>query len=215
MSAPGLNLLVFRDSRRRIRGTGLRSALTAQLESLSVSRLPSHVVLRALLRAGELECGAADAAHDASSPFPQLTDYLALALLGGAPDDIKTIRDSVARAPLPDWLNISAPEGFAYYALHPLAYAEALDQLSPLPEQVVIIGISGIGRTLSAVTSAAARLRGSGVERLTVRPGGHPYDRRTIFSQRDLRIIQSGIHRRAQFLVVDEGPGLSGSSFLS
>src|SRR5262249_60551633 len=107
MSAPGLNLLVFRDSRRRIRGTGLRSALMAQLESLSESRLPSHVGLRALLRAGELERGGADAAHDASSPFPQLTDYLALALLGGARDDIKTIRESVAPAPLRHCPNIS------------------------------------------------------------------------------------------------------------
>jgi hypothetical protein len=216
MSASGLNLLVFRDGRRRVRGAALVRALLAQLESWSGSCLPSHVALRALLRAGELECGAADSAHGASNSFSELTDDLALALLGGAAQrDIQDLRDAIARAPLPESLNTSAPEGFAYYALHPLAYAEALDRLLPLPAKMIVVGIRSIGTTLSAVTAAAARLRGSDVKRLTVRPGGHPYDRRTEFSPDDLPVIQSGIHGRAHFLVVDEGPGLSGSSFLS
>src|SRR5262249_4313985 len=216
MSAPGLNLLVFRNCRRRVHGPKLRCALTGQLELLSGSCLTSRVVLHALLRAGELECGIADAACEAPNPFAQLTDCLALALLGGgAPHDFQNIPKRVARAPVPEGLNITPPEGFAYYALHPLAYAEVLDRLRPLPERVIVVGIRSIGTTLSAVTAAAYRLRGSDVKRLTVRPGGHPYDRRTAFSQDDLRIIQSGLDHAAEFLMVDEGPALSGSSFLS
>ena len=216
MSAPGLNLLVFRNSRRRVCGAELRSVLSAQLELLSGSCLPSQVVLPALLRAGELECGIADAACDPPNAFAQVTDCLALALLdGGALHDFQNILKGIARALVPAWLNISPAEGFAYYALHPLAYAEVLDRLRPLPEKVIVVGIRSIGATLSAVTAAACRLRGSDVKRLTVRPGGHPYNRRTAFSQSDLRIIQSGLDRGAEFLVVDEGPGLSGSSFLS
>src|SRR5262249_23380100 len=203
MSAPGLNLLVFRNSRRRVRGAELRSALSAQLELLGGNCLPSQVVLHALLRAGELECGIADAAFAPPNPFAQLTDCLALALLkSDPPHDFQNTLNRVARTPMPEWLNISPPEGFAYYALHPLAYAEVLDRLRPLPEKVIVIGIRSIGATLSAVTAAACRLRGSDVKRLTVRPDGHPYNRRTAFSQSDLRILQSELDRSAEFLMV-------------
>src|SRR5262249_8426259 len=81
--------------------------------------------------------------------------------------------------------------------------------------RLVVIGIRSIGTTLSAVTASAARLRGIPAERFTVRPSGHPYNRRTEFSDGELVIVRSGISCNAVFLIVDEGPGLSGSSFLS
>ena len=46
-----------------------------------------------------------------------------------------------------------------------------------------------------------------------MRPSGHPYSRSTEFSPEQLRWIQRNI--ASQFLVVDEGPGRSGSTFLS
>src|SRR5262249_6740688 len=52
-------------------------------------------------------------------------------------------------------------------------------------------------------------------QRMTARPEGHPYDRITRFSGDQREWIRSRQSRGAQFLVVDEGPGLSGSSFLS
>ncbi len=187
----------------------------AHLERISDAS-PAHLKTGALLRAGELECGVADAADGRSSSFTGLTDVLAEAFLSGRlSSDFHHIKEAVATAPVPEELTLSTPEGFAYYALQPLAYSTVLDKLPALPKRVVVIGIRSIGTTLSAVTAAAARLRGLQAHRFTVRPGGHPYNRHTEFSPGQLQIIQSGISSAAGFLVVDEGPGLSGSSFLS
>ena len=215
MSTRGLNLLVFREGRGRVSGPGLRLALMARLEALG-GGAPRERLLSALLRAGELECGVADEAAAAAQPLAELTDCLAEALLSGRlPDHFSKIKTTVSRAPMPEWLNISTPEGFAYYALHPLAYADALAKLPRLPENVVVVGIRSIGTTLSAVTAADARLRGLQAQRMTVRPDGHPYNRRTQFSPAQLQVIRRGVSSAAMFLIVDEGPGLSGSSFLS
>jgi hypothetical protein len=215
MSVRGLNLLVFRDGRQRVSGVELKLALMSQLTDFSgVS--PSDVKIGVLLRAGELECAVADATGATAFPFAELTDSLAEVLLGGQlPDNFQNIKEAAAHAAMPEEMTVSVPEGFAYYALHPLAYSQVLDKLPTLPKRVVVIGIRSIGATLSAVTAAAARRRGSDAMRFTVRPCGHPYNRRTEFSAKELQIIQSGVSRAAGFLIVDEGPGLSGSSFLS
>ena len=57
--------------------------------------------------------------------------------------------------------------------------------------------------------------RGIRASRMTVRPVGHPYDRRTQFAPEQLHWIDEHLAQGADFLVVDEGPGMSGSSFLS
>ncbi|HET9284482.1 MAG TPA: hypothetical protein VFR24_21215 [Candidatus Angelobacter sp.] len=214
MSACGLNLLVFRDGRRRVLAAELRHALLEQLQAVDGGgSLDSRIAL--LLRAGELECGVADVNSKSALPFAELADCLAEVLLGGQPTHFQNTKEAVARAQLPEWISISRPEGFAYYALHPLAYARVLDKLADLPEKIVVIGIRTIGATLSAVTAAAARLRGVNAVRFTVRPGGHPYNRHTEFSPEELQIVHRGISCSAGFLIVDEGPGLSGSSFMS
>lgn len=213
MSARGLNLLVFRDGRHRVLAEDLRHALIEQLQAVGDGPLDSRIAL--LLRAGELECGVADVNSKSALPFAELTDCLAECLLGGQPANFQNIKNAVAQASLPEWVSISRPEGFAYYALHPLAYARVLDKLPLLPEKIIVIGIRTIGTTLSAITAAAASLRGLNAVRFTVRPGGHPYNRHTEFSPEELQIIHSGISCSAMFLIVDEGPGLSGSSFLS
>lgn len=214
MSARGLNLLVFRDGRCKVLAADLRHALIEQLQAVvDGGSLDSRIAL--LLRAGELECGVADVNSKCALPFAELTDRTAELLLGGQPTHFQNTKEAVAQAPLPEYVSVSRPEGFAYYALHPLAYARVLDKLSDLPKKIVVVGIRTIGTTLSAVTAAAARLRGLDAMRFTVRPGGHPYNRHTEFSLEELQIIHRGISRSAGFLIVDEGPGLSGSSFLS
>jgi hypothetical protein len=216
----GLNLLVFRPGRRRVRGLDVKRALLDSLGVLGDNALgvgsSSDAVLAALLRAGELECIAADAGPMHALPFAELTDALAEALLRRQfPSNFQKFRDAVQAASVPKEAELSTPEGFAYYALHPLAYAEVLDKLPPLPESVFVIGIRSIGTTLSAVTAAAARQRGVKATRITVRPSGHPYDRETQFPPAERRLIQEAAAGGARFLVVDEGPGLSGSTFLS
>jgi hypothetical protein len=48
-----------------------------------------------------------------------------------------------------------------------------------------------------------------------VRPEGEPYQRKTILSGTQMPWIQAQMEQHADFVVVDEGPGFSGSTFLS
>ena len=117
---------------------------------------------------------------------------------------------------------LSVHEGFAYYALHPLKVVDLLRDVlagsleavdSPVGSHIAVLGIRSIGVTLSAVLVAALRKSGYAAERTTVRPSGHPYDRKLALDEQQLAWIEA--HHGAQFMVIDEGPGLSGSSFLA
>jgi hypothetical protein len=221
-----LNLLVFREDQRRASGQGLKTALAGQLARLG-GRCSHESLIVALLRAGELECGVADADDadeadsEAARPVELLTDCVADALLlvesgfSFQTSNFQSLTDAARALPAFEQLSISTPEGFAYYALHPLAYADVLDKISAPANGLMVVGIRSIGTTLSAVTAAAARFRGIKVQRFTVRPQGHPYNRRTEFLPRQLAMVQRTVSSEAMFAIVDEGPGLSGSSFLS
>jgi hypothetical protein len=76
-----------------------------------------------------------------------------------------------------------------------------------------VIGIRNIGTSLSAVVAAALERVGCRVFTWTVRPHGHPFDR-TLTLTPELERTWSGapVDRWA---IVDEGPGLSGSSITS
>ncbi|HLJ29027.1 MAG TPA: hypothetical protein VKY85_20120 [Candidatus Angelobacter sp.] len=214
MSAQGLNLLVFRDGRQVLSGSAAKTALSQHIRLAQRSFHPAEN-LSSLLQAGELECALADSAAG-TAQFETITDAMAEALVNGAPvpnvENLPAILDST---PVPERLAVSIPEGFAFYALHPLAYAEVVQQFAALPPRVAVIGIRSVGTTLSAVTAAALKRRGVQAARTTVRPTGHPYNRRMEFSGEQLEFVRREISASGIFLVVDEGPGLSGSSFLS
>jgi hypothetical protein len=196
-----------------VSGRELKAALAADLQSRLVSASPDAVTL--LLRAGELECAVGDLTGQCS-PLERITDALAaLVIDASAVTCLSEVLLELAAVEVPELVSVTSPEGFAYYALHPVAFAEILNKSGTLPAAAMVVGIRSIGTTLSAVTTAALRRRGVPAERMTVRPAGHPYDRKTEFSASQKEIIrQKGAHG-AQFLIVDEGPGLSGSSFLS
>jgi len=219
----GLNLLVFRGDRRRASGKELKAALTAQLEQANTHS--SHqALLSALLLAGELECGVADSDPEAGRSCQVITDQIAGALLDNNSTcsnnsdfhntDFHSLLAAVRNLAVFEQLSISIPEGFAYYALHPLAYADVMQRL-PAFEHLLIVGIRSIGTTLSAVAAAAARARGIQAERITVRPQGHPYNRTAEFSAEQMAVVSKAVSCGASFAVVDEGPGFSGSSFLA
>jgi hypothetical protein len=220
----GLNLLVFRGDRRRVSGQELKAALTAQLEQLC-GHCSHDGLLVALLRAGELECGVADGGSVAAQRFELVTDRLAKVLAASVstqalqePDirknDFQQLLKSAQALPAIGQLSLSTPEGFAYYALHPLAYADIIRKI-PACRSLLVVGIRSIGTTLSAVTAAGARACGMKAARITVRPEGHPYDRTAEFTAEQLAAIRAAVSSGANFAVVDEGPGLSGSSFLA
>ena len=123
--------------------------------------------------------------------------------------------NSARDLPAFEQLSISTPEGFAYYALHPLAYADVIQQISAC-DRLLVVGIRSIGTTLSAVAAACCTgarnswLRGSRCVRrdiLTIAPPN-------LLPSRWLRSAKR-CPCGASFAVVDEGPGLSGSSFLA
>lgn len=95
-------------------------------------------------------------------------------------------------------------EGTAFYALYPEAVAVAAKRLGPGPWRVV--GIRSIGTTLGALAAAAL---GAGTPE-SLRPVGHPFARTIEAHDAIRRRLTEGDVRVA---IVDEGPGLSGSSF--
>ncbi len=219
MPSGAVHLLVFRGDRRSARGLELKLGLMRELEALGdASPLGDDRddYLRALLRAGELECGVADAGSFPLAPYMSITDRLAEALVSReAGVDREVLRRILGEAGVPEHVEIAPAEGFAYYGLHPLAFAEAIGKMPALPASIAVIGIRSIGTTLSAITAAAARGLGKKVARTTVRPAGHPYNRTTRLSPAQLAFVEQHVASGAAFVIVDEGPGLSGSSFLS
>ncbi len=104
-------------------------------------------------------------------------------------------------------------EGFALYALFPEQYLIAAERWidERVPSSLTCIGIRSIGAPLAHVVAAAAKRKGVAARVATVRPRGHPYDRHIAVTE---RFRESLLHRPSEvFAIVDEGPGLSGSSF--
>jgi hypothetical protein len=173
----------------------------------------------ALILAGELVQGVADAEAEAAGeddlgPGQAATLELAVAVAArllaacglaarAAPDPGAALARARA-VPCPRRIRCRIPEGFALYALYPETCAAVAASVTWTAAPLVI-GIRSIGTSLAAAVAAAL-----GCAALTVRPVGHPF-------RRELRLSDALRERlarhRGDFVVVDEGPGLSGSSF--
>src|SRR5215831_18519081 len=147
MPPEALNLLVFRADRRPAEGWRLKAELSQRLLALQNASSPGAVEA-ALLRAGEFECAVADADQELARPHSALTDLLAERLVNPlAPVDIAILMTCMGHCPAPKQLFVSPPEGFAYYALHPLAYAGVFDSdvvlniVSSYGPQIAVVGI--------------------------------------------------------------------------
>ena len=217
------NLLVFREGRRVLDGPALLRELLRQIEYLfSLPTLRSQPardeLIEALIRAGELECALADrdGCESQSQVVAEATDDLARALIAHQmPTFGPGTLGRLSELHIPELLTLSSPEGFCYYALHPLDYADLLNERAIGAGAAAVIGIRSIGATLSSVVRAWFEANGRAAERVTVRPIGHPFDRKLSFTADQRRWIAANAQRGARFFVVDEGPGLSGSSFLA
>lgn len=120
---------------------------------------------------------------------------------------------ALAARPLPRSIGLRVSEGFAFYAVFPETYLVAAERFAAAvrPGRVVCIGIRSIGSSLSAAVAAGLEAAGVTVEPVTLRPRGHPFDRRPVLTGELEAWLRARVDRH--FLVVDEGPGLSGSSF--
>ena len=103
-------------------------------------------------------------------------------------------------------------EGFAYFAVNPDQYFAAADEMFAVcsPAALVCIGLRGIGAPLAHVVAAAAASRSIPQHVVTIRPRGDPFDRHAdVSAALQARLAQRCLDHVA---IVDEGPGLSGSS---
>lgn len=206
------------------------AGIAGSLDEACAASLPIDrhaAMVSALIGSGQLAQGLADLASDerpraatiapASDAAMRLTTRLGRAVLlswrrgfEAAADDVlartASSIEEIAGLGLPERIRIKPPEGFAHYAVYPEAYVMAAAR-SRLPPTTRVVGIRSIGTTLAAVTAAAL----GAATPLTVRPVGHPF-RREIGGSPDLDAATRGCGD-APWAVVDEGPGLSGSSF--
>ncbi|MBK1841865.1 hypothetical protein JHL17_31165 [Azospirillum sp. YIM B02556] len=124
------------------------------------------------------------------------------------PAAVLDMLDRLSALPLPRMVSMRRAEGYAFYSLYPEAYLEAAARLPPLfTHSPVVIGLRSIGTGLAALAAAAL----NAPPPVTLRPVGHPFRRELRVSER-LRaalLADSG----STYVIVDEGPGLSGSSF--
>ncbi len=200
-------MLVFRDSRRSVRSHELLSELGRALGRAH------EAPLAALLLAAEIECALEDRAHEAAPVARQLSDALADAWLGLRQLATPLVHELVARLSLPEELELKCPEGFAFYALDPAAYARAAARLRG-PRDVCVVGVRTIGTSLSAIVRASLVRSGVAARRITVRPSGHPWARVLELGPAEREFVERGAPD-CDFVVADEGPGRSGSTFLA
>ena len=207
-------MMVYGDHARDRDPCAVLADLVARLDT-------AHDTLVAVfITASELAQGIADAelaerGVDARSPTTDTAMQLLVALARaidqswqGRRPSLEAARASLAElagAQLPALLRMKRAEGYAFYALYPEAYLAAARRAPIAPDHV--IGIRSIGCGLAALVAAAT---GAPLP-ATVRPCGDPF-------RRELRVAPELVGEwlrdpHATFAIVDEGPGMSGSSF--
>lgn len=226
-------MLIYRSAAREDEARRILDASCAAACSLTVplAAQPTHDDwVELLVQAGELEAAVADAEMPDRDDLTPLAGALrrvtrllghavvrswngdGAALAASAPALAHAAREAAA-LPLPDRVHLRVPEGYAYYALFPETYIAAARRFvaESRPARVLVIGIRSIGTSLSAVVAATLAEAGAAVRSCTVRPGGHPFARELRVGERLADVVRGA--RDEWFAIVDEGPGLSGSSF--
>jgi hypothetical protein len=206
MSRGPWDLYVFRDARRREAGA---RAVGELVRDIAADRS-----VDALVRAGEIESALADLADaDAidAGAAARLTDALAAAVVGVTIASRSELARLASSLEVPRELRASPPEGFSYRALHPLAFAELAS--GAVPERGAgVVGVRGIGTTLSALVCAGIRARGGCADRRTIRSADDPFRRVAHLGASDVRWAQRHAARGSEVIVVDEGPTVGASA---
>ncbi|HWK64988.1 MAG TPA: hypothetical protein VNS34_08610 [Rhizobiaceae bacterium] len=216
-------MLIYGDLERRERPAAIRRSFLELVDAAQRGRtgIERHATLVvAFLLASEFVQGIADAEAeqrgcDGRSPRQDAGSRLLL-VLARAIDRSRGTRRLAPLIPaiedlLPelDWqepVRLRRAEGYAFYALYPESYLAAARR-SGLGPETRVVGIRSIGTGLSALVAAAL----GAAPPVTVRPIGHPFQRRLEVAPE--LTIEMAERPDLPCAVVDEGPGLSGSSF--
>ena len=223
-------MIVFRDQRASVDPTQLLSTLRTGARRLASRASPDHEeTVQLLISAGTLEAALADTifpSADGTSPIALRLREAGCALgravwhtWGDHPGEARRWLEQSAATlaclelqQLPPSVEVSVPEGYAYYAVYPEMYLEVARSFyhSHKPRSAVCLGLRSIGTSLSSVVAGTLEELGCAVASFTLRPRGHPFDRRSVVTPQLAEILQR--ERDATFLLIDEGPGISGSS---
>lgn len=221
-------MIVYGDRIERVEAGDAIRALIADLDCIAA--MPAGIerhgtLVAAFIRLGQIVQGTADADRErigadggsaAETALMEPLGMLAEALIAswdgmsasGSTNHLPTVcsavRGLLGDPILPGTLSLSLPEGYAFYAVYPEAYAAAARKLV-FAGPPRVIGVRSIGTGLAAIVAAVLRAPPP----LTVRPVGHPFARTIALTEQ----AAAGIDPDGHYVVVDEGPGLSGSSF--
>ncbi len=224
-------MIVYGSPQRNVT-TAAALAGVRTLVGCAQSEPQAEATRRLLIALGELTQGVADAPDAKPLTVSRLHDALLLVgqalyrrqepphalpvgIVEAQLNGVVTLLEAVARLPLPPYITIHQPEGFAFYGLYPEHYFQAA-AASPLWQRapganVLVIGIRSIGTALGGAVGGALRAHGANVRLITVRPTGHPFAR-SLPADAGLTQLLAQWQPTA-YAIVDEGPGLSGSSF--
>jgi hypothetical protein len=222
-------MIVYRDQRSWADPRRLLSEL--RTATRRVAGAPSHEIARdILITAGTLEAGVLDILFPQSDGMHPLAGaFRSSSVFAGRVlwhtwhsraeeaqiwwNQLAQQLDGIAQYPLPAVVEITVPEGYAQYAVYPEMYLEAAKQVHANFGRIdaVCLGLRSIGTSLSGAVAAGLSESGCTVRSATLRPRGHPFSRYPIVTAELSEFLRpnSGTH----YLIVDEGPGLSGSSF--
>jgi len=212
-------MIVYGDAPRRADPRGLARSLEEALGH--VAALPPGIrrhgaLAAAFIQAGELAQGLADAGFSArgEADAPSALDEAALALVmrlaaalhvswGSGFQEMPPLPAARLPAVLPESVALKRAEGFSFYALYPEAFLAAAEA-SGLGAETGVVGLRSIGLPLAALVATAL----GAAPPVTLRPVGHPFRRRLALSP----AMAARLRGAGPWAVVDEGPGLSGSS---
>jgi hypothetical protein len=177
-------------------------------------------VVSLLIEAGMLESGicdfyfpSADSLNNAARSIRKLVIELGKLLhKPRSADNAFKLVASLQKQSLPEKVEVNVPEGYAYYGLFPQTFIAAAEQFAADTnhKNAVCIGIRSIGTSLSGAVAGTLENLNLNVCSFTLRPRGHPFQRTVNLDEVLKRLITK--NNKVAFLIVDEGPGLSGSS---
>jgi hypothetical protein len=215
-------MLVYGDAQRIERVGDKRAAIRSALADIAVTPpgLARHAALvRGFIEVGELLQGIADAefeerGFDGCSPAQTAAMDLLLAFAQAIDrswrsrfaDGLPVAGEGLDAIDQRRSIRIRQAEGYAFYALYPESYLEAARR-SGLNRRTGVIGIRSIGAGLAALVAAVL----DAPPPITLRPVGHPFRREVKVDPALAAQVVADADR--PFAIVDEGPGLSGSSF--
>ncbi|MEW5745977.1 MAG: hypothetical protein AB1805_11145 [Nitrospirota bacterium] len=223
-------MIVYRKQEQEVPSARCLAEIQGMVERLCrMPRIRHEEAVELLIEWGVFESAVADARcperddHDRSAATLRsigvVTGHIVLASWEGRDAEalrrLALLQRALAELPphdLPERVCLREPEGYAHYGLYPETYLEAAKRFAAeaRPDRVVCIGLRSIGTSLSAVVAAALEAAGCAVLPCTMRPRGDPFYRSVLLTPSFEAVLRD--LNGHYFLIMDEGPGMSGSS---